>query len=238
MWKYKLTCPFGGVGVVLAIVSVCVSGGIVGYLEMRAVTEGTKTDPERMMWLLFGLPAAVMVLCFLWVHRPSRRDKEGIADAQPPEWMPFAPGVPFSQSGMILVCMREKTRSDLVLTLALCGVLLSIPIVVLACGYDGRLYELVICVAVIVVLAFLMLRALIRWAFWHWAPLGMDYCTLEPAYSYHVPEMPPQRFSRRFYDTVAVWYLPDGKYRVYVHDDAAGTLFFIRWHGIVRWIYW
>lgn len=237
MWKYKFSCPFGGRGAMIFCLSLV--GATLAFIAL-ALTMGTNTIPmneELAFMITLGIPPFTMLITFIVVNFPTKSDREQTANAQKPEWKPFVieySNFRYSETAYILIGMQSQTKEDL-LNLAYCGITMAFSICFLL--NEEEMVIQYICWGAILISLVGMFYLIFRYLYWRSTPKSLEYCAVDVGYSYLVPYF--ERYNPRRNSSILVYYLPSGKYRLYLKTEyPPSTVYFVRWHGLIKRLYW
>lgn len=233
MWKYRnrgFLEGWNSAALWIAFFVWLLSGLVIFVLEQQ---ETERTFPKAVYALPFVLAAAVILVRAILFRRELHEDDEYLAKAVPPEWRRLP------ADSEIIPHMQDVCKTHCIGWLVLAAILMPGMLWAMLRGHFARA-EVCICLLVLVPIVLLILKNLLRWQFWRHPPLELEYTVLEVAYS------SDQRYLVRgglHKDISLYFFLPSGRYRVVLHNQSMDrnppeSVYFVRLHGIVRWIHW
>ncbi len=212
MKKYKLSCPFGGYGLMTFVISVTCA---VLLLKLLPALLHIQLETSVFIAGYFGLIILSFIAVAIWTHRITDEDRENIANAENPEWT--------EANEDFLKKIYADVKLEFFITLFIAGlamIFVAIPVYLKQKNTYGILVE----VAVI-------LFMYIRMIYWKNPPCDMEMTSVEIKRKYRI-------FSfRRGYkarNTVAVYYLPSGRYfALYSDENIPDRIYFVKRNGII-----
>lgn len=217
MWKYKLSCPFGGFEELVLIVALLSMflGVSLGILAEKNGASVEMVDLCLILPMLF-----VLLIAFCIAHVLSANDREKIRSAAYPEWE--------TVDELPVSCRMEAEFGGYVVTSICIGISL------LTALWNGFFW---IGAVIGVVLVVTLLLTWHEHRFWSCSDGTAEVTYLPVDHFYYNYSLNNKRHSRRFLDKYAilVCYLPDGKYRFRLKTDIApDEIRIVRYHHRYR----